>query len=88
MKSWHSKTVPDLIFFYNHKSNIPASSEIFKLGGQFTSENIWNTEGEIRRKSWLTSIFFFRPTKKMHFFKFLRLKKQGLDVSTYAPRGG
>ena len=35
----------------------------------------------------LRFFFFLRPTKKMH-FKFLGFKKQGLDVSTYAPGGG
>lgn len=56
--------------FHNHKSNIPASSERYSNWEVSSiSENIWNTEGGIRKKilAYFWIFFFCGPTKKMHF---------------------
>lgn len=54
MKSWHSKTVPDLIFFVTIRVAYQQAQRYSNWEASSISENIWNTEGEIRRKSWLT----------------------------------
>jgi len=54
MKSWHSKTVPDLIFFITIRVAYQQVQKYSNWEVSSISENIWNTEGEIKRKSWLT----------------------------------
>ena len=59
MKSWHSKIVPYLIFFIIIRVAYQQVERYSNWEVSSISENIWNIEGEIKRKSWLTQNFFF-----------------------------
>lgn len=69
--------------FHSHKSSTPASSEIFKFVLVQFLKAFEILQGKLKKHNLGLSRISLRPTKGIH-FKFLGLKKMGLNVLTHA----